>query len=171
MLHGPHCRKLKVFIYSTDIPEGLSDFTSSTTRYWDSLFHRSRRLISLGRMQRFFLHLKPFPQYPVFVPPSTHYCCVARGIVDSKLIQGFTHDRSCRNRTLEPLISGPTPEPLGHVLIYILAIHSTKGSGAPVYSDKAAYRSINSFPVPAGTQYCLVARGSVDEKITQCFYT
>ena len=43
--------KLKVCVYSPDIPSKSSDFTLFTPRYWNSLFHS---LISVGRMQRNF---------------------------------------------------------------------------------------------------------------------
>ena len=46
-------------------------------------------VISLGRMQPCSIQWQYLSQHSFPVPPSTHYCWVARGGVDSKLTQGF----------------------------------------------------------------------------------
>ena len=109
--------KLKVYIYSPDIPVGSADFPLITTRYWNSLFHslNSLRLSpakhSLNsaeswhkkhqsnssqshlpgeNVENFCLQLGPFAHtIPIFVPPGTHYCWVEKGSVDSKLVLGL----------------------------------------------------------------------------------
>ena len=78
--------KVKVDIYTDDIPVDSIDFTEITPRYWNS---HSHRLLSLGRMSSHFLQLKSFTKYQVLVLLGTHYCWVARGGVDSKLVQRF----------------------------------------------------------------------------------
>ena len=37
-----------------------------------------------------------------FVPLGTHYCWVDSDSVDSKLSQGISHERHCRNQTPDP---------------------------------------------------------------------
>ena len=46
---GLRCVKVKVFVYSPDIPVGSADFILITSRYRNSLFYS---LISLGKIQR-----------------------------------------------------------------------------------------------------------------------
>ena len=77
--------KVKVLIYSPDIPDSSADFTLYLPRYWNSLCNG---LISLRRMQS-FAAANAIHTFSVFVPPGTHYCWVVRGNVDSNLVHGF----------------------------------------------------------------------------------
>ena len=76
--------KVKVYIYSPDIPIGSAGFTLITPRYWNSLFHS---LISQGKMQRNFLQLQPFTQYQF----SLYLVPITAGWTEAVWIQSFLH--------------------------------------------------------------------------------
>ena len=87
--------KVKVFVYSPDIPVGSADFTVCTPRHWNSLLHS---LISQGGNAEQFPAAAAIHILPFLVPPGTHYCwCRLCGFKASPRL--FTHDQRCGNRT------------------------------------------------------------------------
>ena len=78
--------KVKVCVYSPNIPVASADFTLITPRYWYSFLHT--HLLGENAMQ--FSGVAAIHAVPIFIPPGTHYCWVDRGNPYSKLGQDIS---------------------------------------------------------------------------------
>ena len=98
-------------MFSSDIPRNAADFTSITPQVLDLTPSQSD------------LHGE---NAVIFAAEAIHTVSICRSLVPItagwteavwiQLAQGFTRHQRLGNRTPEPLISGPTPKPLGHEL-------------------------------------------------------
>ena len=88
--------KVKVYVYSPDIPVGSADFTSITQVLEFTLSQSPLP----GENAAPFSAAVAIRTVPIFVPLGTHYCCLPK---DS------THNQRCGNRNPDPLILGLTP--------------------------------------------------------------